>query len=118
MSTDIYRYKFNDRIPVTEVRYSILLAALAAEGVHGQAQVLLDAGYFIDEKTHACVVDATTPVGRTISQIFTRFLTREFGEDGFSVERVDGPSTSLPGDSGSDELSHFASEIGVSSGEA
>lgn len=89
MSADIYRYGFRQGIPLDEVRYSLLLAALAAEGVHGQSEVRLDAGYHLDEKERACVVDATTAVGKTISRIFTSLLTREFGEDAFSVERVD-----------------------------
>lgn len=89
MSEAIYRYSFRQGVPPEEVRYSLLLAALAAEGVHGQSEVRLDAGYHMDEEQRACVVDATTPVGRTISRIFTGLLTREFGEGAFSVERVD-----------------------------
>ena len=42
-----------------------------------------------------CVVDAATPVGRTIAQIFTDLLTREFSEDAFTVERVNGPGKEL-----------------------
>ena len=41
------------------------------------------------EKKRACVVDAGTEVGRHIARIFTGFLTREFGEEAFKVERVD-----------------------------
>ena len=36
----------------------------------------------------ACVVDAATDVGRAIARIFTGFLTREFGEKAFKVERI------------------------------
>ena len=35
-----------------------------------------------------CVVDAATDVGRSIARIFTGFLSREFGEETFKVERV------------------------------
>jgi hypothetical protein len=34
------------------------------------------------------VVDAATDVGRAIARIFTGFLSREFGEEAFKVERV------------------------------
>jgi len=34
-------------------------------------------------------VDAATDVGRAIARIFTGFLTREFGEEAFKVERVE-----------------------------
>jgi hypothetical protein len=41
-------------------------------------------------------VDAATPVGRTIAQIFTGLLSREFGEDAFTVERVTEPPAESP----------------------
>jgi hypothetical protein len=87
MGTEVYRYSFIEGVSMTDVRESVLLAAFAAEGVHGRTQVLLDAGYHVDEKNRACVVDATAPVGKTICQIFTSLLAREFGEGAFRVER-------------------------------
>jgi hypothetical protein len=89
MNTNAYRFTFHDDIPMTEVRDSILLAAIAAEGVHGRHQVRLDAGYWVDNDEHACVVDFATQVGRTVSLIFTTLVAREFGEDAFKVERID-----------------------------
>ncbi len=89
MTGEIYRYSFQDPVPIAEVRYSFDLAVLAAEGVHGRAQVVLDAGFYLDEEARACVVDATTPVGKTVSQILTALLTFEFGEAVFTVERLD-----------------------------
>ncbi len=88
MTSDIYRYTFDEQVPLADVRYSFLLAAIAAEGVHGQAQVLLEAGYALDEKARTCVLDATTAVGKTVSRIFTTLLTKEFGERAFTVERI------------------------------
>lgn len=76
MTSESYRYTFDTKVPITEVRYSILLSALAAEGVHGRAQVLLDAEFLVDEGSRTCAVDASTPVGLTISQVFTGLLTR------------------------------------------
>jgi len=88
MKPTIYRYTFRNHTPLDEVEASLLLAILAAEGVHGEAQVRLDAGYFLDEKHRVLVVDARTDVGVTVAQIFTSFLLREFGDDAFSIERV------------------------------
>ncbi len=88
MGAEIYRFTFDREVPLAEVRYSVLLAALAAEGVHGQSQVLMDASYYVDEKKGVCVIDGGTRVGRTVASIFTRFLTREFGVASFSVEHV------------------------------
>lgn len=88
MTRTRYRYEFRPNVPLREVEESVALAILAAEGVHGEAQVRLDAGYDLDEAGHACVIDATTAVGETIARVFTGFLRKEFGEDAFTVERV------------------------------
>jgi len=71
-----------------DVEESLLLAVLAAECLYGEARVRLDAGYSISEEKHALVVDAGTDIGRSINRIFTGFVTREFGEDAFKVERL------------------------------
>jgi hypothetical protein len=97
MSRDVYRYTFDEKTSLAEVRDSLFLAVFSAEGIHGRAQVLLDAAFCLDEKKGACVVDAATPVGRTIAQIFTGFLTREFGEDAFKVERITERPAAEPG---------------------
>jgi len=88
MNQDIYRYRFFDAAPMAEVRDTLHLATFSTEGLFGKAQVRLDAGFHIDERQHACVIDATTPVGRAVAQVFTSLLVRQFGEDAFSVERV------------------------------
>jgi hypothetical protein len=90
MTCNFYRYTFTEGTSLTEVENSLFLAVFSAEGLHGRAQVRLYAGYFLDEKRRACVVDAATAVGKTIAQIFTGLLGREFGDDAFTVERVVG----------------------------
>ena len=88
MNRTRYRYEFEPEISLRDVEESVALAILAAEGVHGEAQVRLDAGYAIDESARACLIDASTVVGETIARVFTGFLRKEFGEDAFRVERV------------------------------
>ena len=97
MSQDVYRYSFDEKTSLSEVRDSLMLAVLSAEGIHGRAKVRLDAAFYLDEKKRACVVDAATPVGQTVAQIFTGLLTREFGEDAFTVERLTAPPEAKPG---------------------
>jgi len=86
MRQDIYRFTFDEPTPLTEIRDSLFLAIFCAEGLHGRAQVRLDAGFALDEERRTCVVDAATPVGRSVARIFTELLAREFGEDAFTVE--------------------------------
>jgi hypothetical protein len=95
MNREIYRYNFNTKVPFRDVEESLLLAVLAAESLHGRALVRLDASFCLDSKKRSCVVDAATDVGRAIARIFTGFLSREFGEEAFKVERVgDAPPAS------------------------
>ncbi len=96
MSKEVYRYSFGKDVPLDDAEESLLLAVLAVECLHGQARVRLDAGYFFDKKQRACVVDASTAVGQDINKVFTGFCIREFGEDSFRVERVDGAARRAP----------------------
>jgi hypothetical protein len=78
-------------VPLQDAEDTFFLAVAAAECVYGQARVRLDAGYCMDRDQRACVLDASTPVGQTINEIFAGFLAREFGRYSFHVERIEGP---------------------------
>lgn len=88
MNKEIYRYAFDPSARMQDVEEALLLAVLAAESLHGQSRVRMDASYCVDAEKRACVIDATTPVGRDICRIFTGFAIREFGENAFKVKRV------------------------------
>lgn len=88
MKEHIYRYTFACGAPLDEVERSLCLAILATEGLHGEAEVRLDAAHFFDAEKRACVIDAGTPVGRDLNRLFIGFISREFGADAFRVERV------------------------------
>ena len=90
MAKEVYRYSFDESVPIDDAEESLLLAVLAAECLHGESRVRLDAGYCLDKEQQACVVDAATVVGQDICKVFTGFCIREFGEDSFKVERVAG----------------------------
>ena len=89
MSKEIYRYEFDEDVPIEEVEASLLLAVLGAESLHGSAQVRLDAAHFFDAAKRSCAIDSTTEVGRDVNRLFVGFLQREFGEDVFRVERAE-----------------------------
>jgi hypothetical protein len=88
MSQDVYRYRFTQDTPMEEVEITLMLAVLAAESLHGAAQVRLDAGHCLDAAQRACVIDAGTEVGRHLNRLFVGFLRQEFGADAFRVERL------------------------------
>lgn len=89
MSCEIYRYTINQDIPFQEVEESLLLSVLATESVYGRSLVRLDASFCLEKKKYACVIDASTDVGRHIAKVFTGFLTQEFGDGAFKVTRLD-----------------------------
>ena len=88
MTKDLYRYAFTEDVPIEEVEASLLLAVLATESLHGEAQTRLDAAHYLDPIKRACVIDAGTLVGRDLNRLFTGFMGREFGPDAFTVERI------------------------------
>lgn len=92
MDGDKYRYQFAPEASAQEIEETLHLAVLAAECLHGQSRVRLDASYFMDAEKRACVIDAGTEVGRDIVRIFTGFAIHEFGEHAFQVRRVSHPS--------------------------
>ena len=93
MDSPLYRYRFAEAVDLRDAQDTLLLAALAAEGVFGESRVRMDFSYATDPSIRAIIVDASTPVGQVVSAVFGAFVLREFGPDGFDVRRVDG----LPG---------------------
>ena len=87
MSQEIYRYLFQPGVLMEDAEASLVLAILAAESLHGEAQVRLDASHYLDVQARACVIEADTPVGRDLNRLFVGFLGREFADDAFTVER-------------------------------
>lgn len=93
MNRELYRYKFDSDVPIRDIEDSLCLAVLTTECLYGRSLIKLDACFCLNRKKRSCVVDAATEVGCTIARIFTGFLSREFGEETFKVERIgDGPS--------------------------
>lgn len=91
VSNEVYRYCFAPNVSFEEVKASLVLALLATESLHGQAQVRLDAAHAVDDDKRSFVVDASTLVGRDLNRLFAGFISREFGADAFQVERVEEP---------------------------
>lgn len=89
MKRNLYRYELSDNVPIEDVEASLLLAILAVESIHGESQVRMDAGHVFDAELRKCVIDGRTEVGRDLNRLFTGFLIREFGDNAFTVKRVE-----------------------------
>jgi hypothetical protein len=85
----VFRYTFNRNVPLEEVEGSLILAEMAAESLYGVIDVTLDARFMLDKTKRACVIDASTQVGRDVNRLFAGFLSREFSGDAYSVELVE-----------------------------
>lgn len=88
MNPNIYKYTFDPATPTEEIEAALVLAILAVESLHGEAQVRLDAAHYLDAAGRALVIDGTTAVGQDLNKLFCGFASGEFGEGAFRVERV------------------------------
>ena len=84
----IYKYTFAPTVDMRDIEASFLLAVLATESLHGEAQVRLEARHAMDAEGHTCVIAAGNPVGHDLNRLFVKFVGREFGEDAFTVREV------------------------------
>lgn len=96
MNKQVYRYEFRPEVPLGEIEEVLLLAVIAVEAVHGQAKVRLDGEFLLCEAHRAAVIDATTAVGQDLARVFTGFISEQFGESSFSVERIQGEPEAPP----------------------
>ena len=86
MVAETYQYRFDDTVPMDGVWDSLLIAAMAAEGLHGATRVRLEARFAMDRQERSVEIEATNGVGRDLARIFTGLLERQFGAGGFTVE--------------------------------
>ncbi len=82
------KFVFDASVEMKSVEDSLMLAALAAESVHGRSSVRIDACFRLDPKSRICLIDEGTDVGRTIAHVFLGYLSTEFGEGAFSLRRT------------------------------
>jgi hypothetical protein len=87
----IYRYEFENEVDLEQVEASLILAAFAAESLHGEA-ANLDVGWAFDREERRLVIDAGSPSGRDFNRVFAGFLRREMGDEAFTVEKPEVPS--------------------------
>ena len=80
------KFHFAEHVDMAGVEDTLFLAALAAESIHGRTDIRLDACFQL--KGRVCTIEDGKAVGRTIAQVFTGFMAREFGENAFTVVRL------------------------------
>lgn len=87
MTHSIYRYQFSDDVDLADVEAALALATIATESLCGEVAVSNDEVHFLDVTARACVIDATTAVGRRFARLFAGFVRREYGTDAVNLRR-------------------------------
>jgi hypothetical protein len=87
MSDAIFRYQLSSDLSLSQVSAAFEWAFTITEAIHGDVPVLLNGLYSTNADTRTWTIDATTPVGRSLSRLFTGLLRRDFGSHTFTVER-------------------------------
>ncbi len=85
MDRSTVKFAFNDSVSMPEVEATLRLALLAVESLHGEDRLRLETRTKVDRARHACLVDTTTEVGRTLAAIFGGYVRREFGEEAIGI---------------------------------
>ncbi len=80
------KFKFKQDVSKKLIESQIAIAVVTAECMFGQAKVRLNAGYVVSK--NRAVIDISNKVGESIAQVFTGLITRQIGEDKFTVDRV------------------------------
>lgn len=88
MTATLYRYEFDRTVSREDIEAALILALWGCEALHGEPQTRLDAAHYFAPERLACVIDAGTPVGRSLNRLFIGFVTRSVGEDAFTVARL------------------------------
>jgi len=93
-NASMHTYRFRRHLDLDEVQDTLTLSVLGAEHLHGRARVRLDGWWRLDRQRRTCQIDASTRVGEVIAQLFTGYLSKEFGENSFTVRRAE-PTRSI-----------------------
>ncbi len=88
---EFYRFRFTDAVESGQIAQRLLLAAINVENLVGEARMRLDAWFHIDRAARLVEIDRGSEVGRAIARLFARYLSKEFGDASYAVERIEGP---------------------------
>ena len=86
----ICRFRFSGDMEREAVEAQLAQAVLGAECVFGQARVRISVAYVMSDDGGRLAIDVSNEVGEHVAQLFTGLITRQFGEEAFSVERIGG----------------------------
>ena len=88
---EIYRFQFTEDIMNRQIEQRLLLAATNTQNVFGEAAMRLDASFRFYRRSRVCEIDRGTEIGRHIAKLFVAYVSKHFGDDCYTVERIAEP---------------------------
>ena len=93
--SSVCRFKFTKGIDRETIEKQLALAIVSTECTFGQPKVRINASYYILPKDKIgsikdevkVVIDVSNGIGEHIAQLFTGLIIRQFGENGFIVNK-------------------------------
>lgn len=91
MTKTFYKFSISGRGGGADLMKAILIMALKeTELIYGKARVKLETSYALPDKRPACTIEGGTECGEHLAKLMSGFLIKQFGEEGFRVERLQG----------------------------
>ena len=88
-SATIYKFSVPKRRANGDIIQAILsLAVKETELIYGRARLKLETDYKLDRKRPACLIEGGTECGEHLAKLMSGFLIKQFGENGFRVDRL------------------------------
>lgn len=98
MNTSVYRYRFTEDVRTRDIESALDVALFSVRTLHGEAKARMEVGYVFDRATHTLIVDGATACGRSLAKLLTGHLTRQLGEEGFRLDRLERQASSVAED--------------------
>ena len=88
MFAGVFRFSFDEAVPIKDAEMTLHLGMLAAEGLYGKPRVAMEFSYEIQPFDNFIDVDGQTEVGIAVARIFAGLLLREFGDAAFRITNL------------------------------
>lgn len=74
MTRTVYKFTFDDSIPMDEVAKTMALSVIPVESIHGESAMMLDGKFLMNMRRRTCTIDAESETGNDLARVFLGFL--------------------------------------------
>jgi hypothetical protein len=92
LTRTVYRFTFDDRVAIEDVKRVLALSTIPVESLHGESAMLVDGRFSVNKRRRTCLIDAESQVGSDLAKVFAGFLNARAG----SCFRVEFKETAEP----------------------